>query len=106
MSKELDGFKKVIDEMLELKSRKSGDYANSWRALGLRGLLYQIARKFTRIWINKDKSDKELNFEMFRDSLMDNAVYSIMAIQLIDEKDTGDKIDDILKGLTIKKHGK
>jgi len=99
-NKELDGFNKVINEMLELKSKKSGDYANSWRALGLRGLLYQIARKFTRIWINKDKKDEELNFEMFRDSLMDNAVYSIMAIQLIDEKDTEDKIDDILKGIT------
>ena len=99
---EIAGFQKVIDEMVELKSRKSGDYANSWRALGLIGLLYQIARKFTRIWINKDKKDEELNFEMFRDSLMDLAVYSIMSIQLIDSKDTNDKIDDVLKGIIQK----
>src|SRR3990167_10909446 len=97
---EIEGFQKVIDELVALKTRKMGDYASSWRALGLRGMLYQIARKFTRIWINKDKKDEELNFEMFRDSLMDNAVYSIMAIQLIDEKDTNDKIDDLLKGIT------
>lgn len=97
MNNQMDGFKKIVDEMIDLKSRKSGDYADSWRALGLRGLLYQIARKFTRIWINKDKSD-ELNFEMYRDSFIDLAVYSIMAIQLIDESDTADKIDDILKG--------
>lgn len=99
MTNEIEGFKKVVDEMIALKEKKSGDYANSWRALGLRGLLYQIARKFSRLWINKDKKEGELNCEMYRDSLIDLAVYSIMAIQLIDENDTSDKIDEVLKGI-------
>jgi len=92
---EVDEFKKVLREIIELKQSKSGDYAGSWRALGMKGLLYQIARKFTRIWINKDKEN--LNNETFRDSLVDLAVYSIMCIQLIDDGDTSDKIDIILK---------
>lgn len=95
-SKELTGFSKVIQEMIDLKESKSGDYANSWKALGIQGLNYQIARKFTRIWLNKDKKEN-LNNEMLRDSYMDLAVYAIMAIQLKDEKDTDDKIEKILK---------
>lgn len=97
---EIDGFKKVIDEMLALKARKAGDYGNTWRCFGLQGLYSQLGRKFSRIWLNKDKSEKELNNEMMRDSLMDNAVYSIMAIQLIDEGTVGadDLIIRALKG--------
>lgn len=95
---EIDGFKKICDEMIALKGRKAGDYANSWRALGINGLNYQIARKFTRIWINKDKKDAELNNEMLRDSYIDLAVYAIMSVQLIDEDDKDDKIDQVLKG--------
>lgn len=96
---EIDGFKKVIDEMIALKERKAGDYANSWRAFGIQGLYYQLGRKFSRIWQNRNKGPEELNCEMMRDSLMDNAVYSIMAIQLLDDKDTSDKIDEVLKGI-------
>lgn len=96
---EVDEFSAILREIINLKASKSGDYASSWRALGMKGLLYQIARKFTRIWINKDKS--QLNNETFRDSLIDLAIYSIMAIQLIDDKDTSDKIDDVLAGKKI-----
>lgn len=95
---EIDRFKKVIDEMIALKERKASDYANSWKAFGIQGLYYQLGRKFSRIWQNKDKGPKELNCEMMRDSLMDNAVYSIMAIQLLDSGETKDRIDDVLKG--------
>src|ERR1035437_9218093 len=88
--KEIDGFCKVVQEMLDLKYKKAGDYGNSWRAFGIQGLYAQIGRKFSRIWLNKDKSSEQLNCEMMRDSLMDNAVYSIMAIQLIDEGAAGE----------------
>ena len=94
---EVDDFKRVINELINIKERKSGDYANSWRARGIQGMYYQIARKFSRLWINKDKSDAELNFEMMRDTLVDLAVYSIMAIQLLDSDDTSDRIDKVLK---------
>ena len=92
---ELDGFKKVINELLALKERKASDYANSWKALGIEGLNYQLARKFTRIWINRRKA--ELKNETLRDSYVDMAVYSIMAIQLLDEGLTEEQIEKILK---------
>ena len=94
---EMDGFKKIIDEMVSLKERKAGDYGNSWKCFGLPGLYAQIGRKFSRIWLNKDK--KEMNNEMFRDSLMDMAVYCIMAMQLIDSGETEDLIIKSLKGI-------
>jgi len=93
--KELDGFEKVIDELINLKKRKSVDYANSWKALGIEGLNYQLARKFTRIWINRHKA--ELQNETLRDSYVDMAVYSIMSIQLMDGHETEDQIEKILK---------
>ena len=98
MTEEINGFKKVIDEMVSLKEKKSGDYQESWKVLGIQGIFYQIARKFTRIWINKNKDPKEMNFESLRDSLMDNAVYSIMGIQLLDEGLTEDQVDKLLRG--------
>ena len=95
MNKELDNFKKILNEIYELKTKKAFDYGNSWRALGIKGLYYQLARKFTRIWLNKD--NPKLKNETLRDSLIDNAVYSIMAVQLLDEDDTEDKIEKLLK---------
>lgn len=92
---EIDEFKKVINEIIALKESKAEDYQNSWKALGIEGLNYQLARKFTRIWINR-KSHK-LNNETLRDSYIDNAVYSIMAIQLLDSEETEDQIEKILK---------
>ena len=94
-NKELDGFRKVIEEIVSLKESKAGDYKNSWKALGIEGLNYQIARKFTRIWINRNK--EKLNNEVLRDSYVDLAVYAIMAIQLLDSGETEDKIEELLK---------
>ena len=90
--KEIDGFKKIVDEMVALKIRKAGDYGNTWRIFGLSGLYSEIGRKFSRLWINKNRPKKEINNEMVRDTLIDLAVYSIMSIQLIDENDTEDKV--------------
>jgi len=95
IKKEIDGFVKICNEIIELKKKKANDYGNSWRAFGIKGLYYQLGRKFARIWLNKDNSN--FKNESLRDSLIDNAVYSLMAIQLLDENDTEDKIDEILK---------
>lgn len=96
---EIDGFIKIINEMLALKKLKAGDYGNGWKVFGVQGLYYQLGRKFSRIWLNKDKGLEELNCEMMRDSLMDNAVYSIMIIQLLDSGETKDQVDELLKGI-------
>ena len=93
---EIDGFKKVCEEMIALKIRKAGVYGQTWRIFGLNGTYAEIGRKFSRIWINKSKQTSEIDFETLRDSLIDLAVYSIMSIQLIDENDIEDKIYKIL----------
>jgi hypothetical protein len=95
--KEIDGFIKICNEIIALKKKKAGDYANSWRVLGIQGVYNQIGRKFTRLWLNKDKSENELNYEMMLDTLTDLAVYSIMAIQLLNSGETEDQILKILK---------
>lgn len=96
---ELDGFKKIMTEMLALKTKKAGDYGDSWKCFGLPGLYAQIGRKFSRIWLNKDKKAHKINNEMFRDSLMDMAVYCIMAMQLIDSGGGEDMIIGSLRGI-------
>lgn len=95
---EMDAFQKIVDEMIALKERKGGDYANSWKVGGIEGINYQLLRKLSRIWINKNKKEEELNFEMLRDSYMDLAVYSIMGIQLIDSGEKTDLFIRLLKG--------
>jgi len=91
-NEEIDGFKRVVDEMIALKTRKAGCYGNTWKIFGLNGMLTELGRKFSRIWINKNRPAEEVDFETLRDSLIDNAVYSIMAIQLMDSGETEDQV--------------
>ena len=96
IGKEIEGFKSICQEMINLKSRKAAVYSNTWRVFGINGTFAEIGRKFSRIWINRYKEPKDIDFETLRDSLIDLAVYSIMTIQLLDDKDTEDKIFNIL----------
>lgn len=93
---EIEGFEKVCNEMIALKKRKAGVYGNTWKVFGINGTFTEIGRKFSRIWINKNKDPKNIDFETLRDSLIDLAVYSIMSIQLIDENDIEDKMYKLL----------
>ena len=38
MKNELKDFKRVLDEILELKRRKMNDYGNSWKIFGMNGV--------------------------------------------------------------------
>lgn len=96
MNEELDSFKKIVDEIVALKTRKANVYGNTWRVFGLNGLYAELGRKFSRVWINKSKADEDIDFETLEDSLTDLAVYSIMCKQLIREKDTKDKLLELL----------
>jgi hypothetical protein len=95
MSKsEMDGFQSIVDSMVDLKRRKSEDYKETWRIFGIDGIYCMIAKKFGRLWANKH--EKTLANESIRDTLNDMAIYCIMAMQLIDENDTEDKVYELL----------
>lgn len=93
IERECQHFQKIAESLIDLKRRKAGDYGNSWRVMGLGGIIYVIGGKFTRIWnITKGAKNfsKEVNNESLRDTFRDMAVYCIMAIQMLDEG----KLDD------------
>lgn len=84
-------FLAIIESIKETRMRKSHDYGNSWKIFGLRGVLYQIASKFIRLW-NLTIKGKEPKNEPIRDTLLDMANYAIMGVQLLDMG----KIEDTL----------
>lgn len=82
-------FEEICKEMAEIRNRKTADYGNSWKIMGLMGVIYQIMSKSIRIW---NLRNKEATNEPLRDSFRDLAVYAIMAIQLLDSKEIEPKI--------------
>lgn len=89
LDKEVKQFEKITQELIRMKRNKGADYGNSWSILGLQGVIYQIGSKFIRIWNLRDKPPTN---ESLRDSFIDLATYAIMAVQLLDNKDTEPKI--------------
>ena len=89
-------FNALVDEILELHNRKNADYAEDTdplsnfhraRSLGVtpfRGVLVRMSDKWSRI--EQLTSGKTPKNESLRDSLIDNAVYSLIAVLLLDEE--------------------
>lgn len=113
--KEVEHFKKILNEMADLKERKANDYGNSWKLGGLQGLLWQINSKVFRI-NNIIKRGVETRNEPLKDSFKDLANYAVMAVQLLEmgdiddvfstfgESDKIESIDDIKVKLTQARH--
>lgn len=91
---ELEGFSKIVDEIVELKRKKSLDYGNSWRIMGIDGIDFMIAKKFLRIW--NLRGNPVVNNESREDTYRDMAIYAIMAIQLMREKQTHSLMDELV----------
>lgn len=89
---EKEQFIAIIESIKELRLRKSADYGNSWKIFGLMGVVYQIMSKSIRIWNLTKKGETTPTNESLRDSFIDMANYAIMAVQLIDMKETEPKI--------------
>lgn len=88
-------FDALIAEIQKLHDSKNSDYADDRdplsnlrraQALGVepwRGVLVRLTDKWSRI--EQLASGKIAKHESLRDSLVDNAVYSLLAILLLDE---------------------
>jgi hypothetical protein len=88
-------FDKLLGEIKELHDKKNHDYAKDGdplsnfrraEAFGVphwKGILVRLSDKWSRI--EQLASGKVAKNESLRDSLMDNAIYSLLAILLLDE---------------------
>jgi hypothetical protein len=81
-----EGFAQVLLEAQELHDRKNRSYNGAWRIGGVQALAENLMRKIRRIDTTINVSASTEDGESFRDTLMDNAIYSLMMIQLLDEK--------------------
>jgi hypothetical protein len=92
------GFYKLLIKMADLHSRKNHDYAGEGNPLrnfykceeqGLeawRGIMVRLSDKWSRLESFCRQGELEVKNESVVDTLMDNAVYSLLAILLFEEK--------------------
>lgn len=89
-------FDKLIAEIVELHNKKNHDYAadadplsnfRKCEAFGVpafKGVLVRLSDKFSRV--EQLTAGKQPKNESLRDSLLDAAVYSLIAVLLLDEQ--------------------
>lgn len=88
-------FNKLLDDIRQLHDSKSADYADTdpmsnlkmcgaFGVAPLKGVIVRLSDKWSRIvQLVGGKSPKH---ESLRDTLIDNAVYSLLAVVLLDEE--------------------
>jgi hypothetical protein len=91
-------FYQLLDEIAELHSRKNHDYAKTdeplsnfrqCEAFGIpawKGILVRLSDKWSRL--TQLAGGKVPKNESLRDTLIDNAVYSLLAILLLEDEGT------------------
>lgn len=84
-------FYKLLEEIADLHSRKSSDYGSedplsNLREFGWKGVVVRLGDKWHRIKGFAKKEKFEVKDESLKDTLMDNAVYSLLAIILYEEE--------------------
>jgi hypothetical protein len=89
-------FNALVDEILALHDRKSSDFSEDQDPLSnfkraakfgvspFKGVLVRLSDKWSRI--EQLTSGKVPKNESLRDSLIDNAVYSLIAVLLLDDE--------------------
>lgn len=89
-------FNKLIEEILALHDSKNNDYATDTdplsnfkrsRAFGVppwKGICIRMSDKWSRI--EQLSTGKTAKHESLRDSLIDNAVYSLLAVIALDDE--------------------
>jgi hypothetical protein len=90
-------FQALLDELLNMHNNKNHDYATDDDPLSnlrgaarlgvnpVTGVIIRLSDKWARI--EQLAAGKVPKNESLRDSLMDNAAYSLLAVQLLDEQD-------------------
>jgi hypothetical protein len=89
----IEKFKSVLDEMYKLSADKTSDYGDTtYHKYGMKMRFCDIWRKFSRLenllWFD---NKRKVSDESIRDTLMDLACYSVMAIVVFDEEQSSKK---------------
>lgn len=94
----MDNFEKLLDEIRVLHNKKSKDYAkdadrfSNFREAGAFSgtkteTVFEVLLGIKQARLNELRSSGKVpNFESIRDTLLDRAVYSILALQYYDEE--------------------
>jgi stalled ribosome alternative rescue factor ArfA len=92
------GFYKLLDQMADLHSKKNHDYSGSdnplrnfkkCKAMGFSpfaGVIIRMTDKWARLESFMKQGVMAVNSETVEDTLMDNAIYSLLAILLYREE--------------------
>ena len=103
-------FYEILEAMVELHSRKNHDYAGTSDPLkNLRacerlelkpfiGVMVRLQDKWSRLEEFVKSGKLMVKGESVKDTLMDNAVYSILAIILYEEQEKIDRTKPVLRG--------
>lgn len=91
----VDRVKQMIDlqnEALELFKKKNTDYGDAFANYGTVGVIVRMGDKIQRLVSVSNKGVNLVNTESLRDTLIDLHNYAAMAIMLMDENKTLEKI--------------
>lgn len=89
-------FGKILDEMFSLYKKKNADYSSggksafeeSFDEFGLTSVAIRLNDKVKRIKAFAKKGSLEVDDEKIQDTLIDNAVYSILALVELEIKES------------------
>lgn len=93
-------FYKLLEEMADLHDRKNHDYSKeedplsnlrACKAIGLTpfmGVMVRLQDKWARLITFVKKGQLKVKDESVKDTLMDNAVYSLLGIILLEEEES------------------
>ena len=82
----------IQQEGLELFKKKNQDYGDAFANYGVIGVLVRMGDKICRLQSITTKQISLINTESLRDTLIDLHNYSAMAIMLLDENPTSERI--------------
>lgn len=86
----------VQREAYELFAKKNRDYGDSFATFGAVGVIVRMGDKISRLTSLTKSGVLLVDNESVRDTLIDLHNYSAMAIMLMDESDTKDKLSNEL----------
>ena len=81
---EIDRFKAIQNEGLEIFERKNADYGNSYATFGMVGIIVRLQDKINRLVNISNTKITLVKDETLRDTLLDLQNYSTLALMLYD----------------------